>query len=440
MPAREVGLPEELPAELAAGLAGHPDRAGGPRRLPGGGGRRGRAGGGRSHGCPSWTGPTSSSSPSTRRARGTSTRPCTSPATAAAIVVSYAIADVAAFVAPGDPVDVEARRRGMTLYAPDHRTPLHPPAAQRGRGQPAARPGPAGRCCGRIRPRRPGQADRGRRAAARWCAAAASSSYAEAQDDDRRRHRPRESLALLPRGRHAGGEQRERRPRRRQPADPGPGDRDRRRTATGSMFRAPLPVEGWNAQISLLTGMAAAHLMLYGADRHPADAAAGRPAGRCAGCGRRPRHSGSAGRRSSTTATFVRGLDPKVPPHAAMLHACTVLFRGAGYRAFTAGVPDEPSTPRWRWSTPMSPRRCGAWSTATPARSASRCAPTGRCRTGCCERWTGCPRRWRRPSAGPSVRAGDHRPGGGLPAQGPRRRGLLRARWSMSTASATGAP
>ena len=37
-------------------------------------------------------------------------------------VVSYAIADVAAFVTAGDPVDVEARRRGLTLYAPDVRT------------------------------------------------------------------------------------------------------------------------------------------------------------------------------------------------------------------------------------------------------------------------------------------------------------------------------
>ena len=31
-------------------------------------------------------------------------------------VVHYAIADVAAFVSPGDPVDVEANRRGETLY------------------------------------------------------------------------------------------------------------------------------------------------------------------------------------------------------------------------------------------------------------------------------------------------------------------------------------
>src|SRR5690349_11874253 len=31
-------------------------------------------------------------------------------------VVHYAIADLAAFITPGDPVDVEAHRRGETLY------------------------------------------------------------------------------------------------------------------------------------------------------------------------------------------------------------------------------------------------------------------------------------------------------------------------------------
>ena len=47
-------------------------------------------------------------------------------------VVSYAIADVAAFVRPGDPIDVEAHRRGTTLYAPDRRTPLHPQVLSEG--------------------------------------------------------------------------------------------------------------------------------------------------------------------------------------------------------------------------------------------------------------------------------------------------------------------
>jgi exoribonuclease R len=42
--------------------------------------------------------------------------------------VYYAIADVAALVPPGGPVDIEARSRGLTLYSPDLRTSLHPEA------------------------------------------------------------------------------------------------------------------------------------------------------------------------------------------------------------------------------------------------------------------------------------------------------------------------
>ena len=39
--------------------------------------------------------------------------------------VRYAIADVAAFVEPGGPMDREAHERGQTLYAPDaERAPL----------------------------------------------------------------------------------------------------------------------------------------------------------------------------------------------------------------------------------------------------------------------------------------------------------------------------
>ena len=46
--------------------------------------------------------------------------------------VSYAIADVGAFVALGGAIDAEARRRGQTLYSPDRRTPLHPPVLSEG--------------------------------------------------------------------------------------------------------------------------------------------------------------------------------------------------------------------------------------------------------------------------------------------------------------------
>ena len=43
------------------------------------------------------------------------------------IVLRYAIADVGWFVRPGDPIDREAWRRGVTVYLPDGRASLHPP-------------------------------------------------------------------------------------------------------------------------------------------------------------------------------------------------------------------------------------------------------------------------------------------------------------------------
>jgi exoribonuclease R len=105
-------------------------------------------------------------------------------------------------------------------------------------------------------------------------------------------------------------------------------------------FRAPLPVEGWNAQISLLTGMAAAHLMLYGQvgilrTLPPADAASLR----------RLRQTAKALHihwpSELDYPEFVRALDPARPDHAAMLNACTTLFRGAGYKAFSGGIPED---------------------------------------------------------------------------------------------------
>src|SRR4029453_5783445 len=92
-------------------------------------------------------------------------------------------------------------------------------------------------------------------------------------------------------------------------------------------FRAPEPVEGWNAQISLLTGMAAAHIMLYGQTGilrpiPPADAHS-------------PRRLRQVAKALKIVwppevdyPDFVRTLNPARPDHAAMLKASTVLFRG----------------------------------------------------------------------------------------------------------------
>jgi len=46
--------------------------------------------------------------------------------------VLYAIADVARFVTPGGAIDREVHERGLTLYAPNARTPLHPPVLSEG--------------------------------------------------------------------------------------------------------------------------------------------------------------------------------------------------------------------------------------------------------------------------------------------------------------------
>ena len=48
--------------------------------------------------------------------------------------VRYAIADVAAFVSPGGPMDREGHERGQTFYAPDGNARLYPPELSEGAG------------------------------------------------------------------------------------------------------------------------------------------------------------------------------------------------------------------------------------------------------------------------------------------------------------------
>ena len=48
------------------------------------------------------------------------------------LLLHYAIADVAWFVGDGDPLDIEAWRRGETLYLPDGKAPLYPPVLSQG--------------------------------------------------------------------------------------------------------------------------------------------------------------------------------------------------------------------------------------------------------------------------------------------------------------------
>ena len=105
-------------------------------------------------------------------------------------------------------------------------------------------------------------------------------------------------------------------------------------------YRSPRPIEGWNAQISLLTGMAAAQLMIAGRvgivrTVPPADAGSLRRLRQVARA-LRIRWPGEWG-----YPELVRSLDPTRPAGAAMMTACTSLFRGAGYASFRGEVPDS---------------------------------------------------------------------------------------------------
>jgi exoribonuclease R len=172
--------------------------------------------------------------------------------------VWYAIADVATFVGPGDPIDSEARRRGVTLYSPDNRSSLHPESLNE-----AA----ASLLPDTVKPAVLWQIDldhEGRTQSAHAERAMVQSraklSYAKAQElidagtDN-------ESLRLL----KVIGELRQTLEAERGaislqlPAQEiyhlGNGDYE-------LAYDTSLPVEGWNAQISLLTGMAAGAIMV----------------------------------------------------------------------------------------------------------------------------------------------------------------------------------
>jgi exoribonuclease R len=248
-------------------------------------------------------------------------------------LVYYAIADVGAFVKPGGEVDQEAHRRGQTLYAPDGNARLHPPVISEG----AASLLPQ-----RVRPALvwhmylegdgEGTQVEIRRALVR---SRAKLSYQEVQAqldagtaDD--------SLALL---REVGVLRQEREARLGGINLPIP-EQVVTRDDDGYRLelRSPLPVEGWNAQISLMAGQAAAEVMLE------AEVGVLRTLPR-AGPTRlhrlrlTARALGIRWERTLTFAELIRSLDPSLPNHAALVNEAAALLRGSGYSAFDDEVP-----------------------------------------------------------------------------------------------------
>ncbi|HWI42024.1 MAG TPA: RNB domain-containing ribonuclease [Nocardioides sp.] len=257
------------------------------------------------------------------------------PGDAGGFVVHYAIADVAAFVKPGDPVDLEAHRRGETLYGAGTRIPLHPPALSEGAASllpDQVRPAllwtldvdAAGACTG-VRVERAQVRSR-----ERWSYVGAQ----EALDNGS----AGEVLQLL---REVGQLRVQQEQERGGISLPLP-EQEIEETDGGLrlVFREQLPVELWNAQVSLMTGMAGASLMVeheVGLLRtlpppDPRDVARLR---------RVARGLGIAWPDAMEYDDFIRSLDPAKPAHQAMTVACTRLLRGSGYAAFDGSLPEQ---------------------------------------------------------------------------------------------------
>ncbi|MEW2114651.1 RNB domain-containing ribonuclease [Streptomyces sp. NPDC005474] len=246
--------------------------------------------------------------------------------------VRYAIADVAAFVVPGGTLDKETHRRVTTLYFPDGKTPLHPPVL----GEDAASLLP-----GRTRPAALWTIDLdadGRTVTTDVHRALVRSRAKLDYEDVQRRidaGTAEERLALL----RDIGEARERLEIERGGISLNVPEQEIVEDAhTYTLtYRAPLPAEGWNAQLSLLTGMAAAELMLT----HGTGVLRTLPAAPDGAVGRLRRIAQALHidwPHHVSYAALIRSLDPHRPHHAAFLQECTTLLRGAGYTVFHDGA------------------------------------------------------------------------------------------------------
>jgi exoribonuclease R len=251
--------------------------------------------------------------------------------------VHYAIADVAAWVAAGGALEQETWRRGQTVYLPDGKVPLHPPVLSEAAAS--------------LLP------DQDRPAVV-WTIDLDSSGATVAVAVERALVRSRaklnydqvqsdvdagtaaEPIALLPeigkllveRGLARGAISL---PTLEQEVEPAPGGGWQLR------LRAQPPVEEYNAQISLLTGVSAAKIMLDGRLGLLRTMPAPRPEAvaklRAAAPALRVTWPDVA-----SVGTVIATLDPSDPGAAAFLEQAAELMRGAGYTPFDGDPPADP--------------------------------------------------------------------------------------------------
>ncbi len=255
--------------------------------------------------------------------------------------VWYAIADVPGFVEPGGAGDAESRRRGQTVYAPDGRALLYPACIS---------DAAASLLPGVERP------------AFVWEFALASDASVDSVTVRRARMRSRIQLTYqqvedilqgtAPHGfpglpgilsllREIGTKRVEQEIRRGGSSLNLPRQEifhDGRQFAIQT--EPSLASEDWNAQISLMTGMAAGRMMIDGGIGilrtmpGPDDAALAR-------FRHQARILGTPWPKELSYGAFLRTLDTASPRQLALMHAAAFLFRGAEYTAFDGEVPDD---------------------------------------------------------------------------------------------------
>lgn len=250
----------------------------------------------------------------------------------AGFLLRYAIADVAAVVTPGSALDAETRLRGVTIYLPDGKIPLHPPILSEGS---------ASLLPGQVRP------------AVVWTIR--TDADATPLDVEVRRAVVRSTAQLTYDEVNAGadaeavsglaafGRVRAEKVLDRGGIDLNLGEQDVERTESGGwhlVLRSQTPAEKHNAQVSLLTGECAASLMLQAGvgllrtvpPAAPDDVENVRRA--AAGLGIDWPQGATPGR-------VVAGVDPADPRGAAFLDLAATLLRGSAYTPFTDGPPAQ---------------------------------------------------------------------------------------------------
>ena len=267
--------------------------------------------------------------------------------------VHYAIASLATFVTPGGALDAELSRRGETIYAPDAATPLHPEVLSHGAAsllEDVDRPA----CLWTIDLDARGEVVSARveRALVR---SRARLTYGQVQavidgEGTLPSSAPTDLPGLLA---EIGRLRLEREVARGGISMTTPEQVVEVTEAAGSAedsesaeapgpsgyrlaYRVPVPAEQYNAQISLLTGMCAARIMVecgVGILRTL-------PPARPEDYARLRRVAAALGidwPAAQPYSELVRGLDHAVPAHAAFMDQAMSLFRGSGYLAFGVG-------------------------------------------------------------------------------------------------------